>query len=361
MPRKFIKSADNKILLKFDDVKQVCICITPYALLQYFLINELDTCQQHTAYIFDESMNSSIKKKLPHIYFQNYFQKTFFNKIYRKCIRLYTALTRYIHYPFLKTAKIFAQDHRFFSLFIGNRPYSLLEDAPDVLSSVYRANSAVTLTRYKKSHSISGRLEQAIYGTPCIYTYGNNNQCSEFYLSKPIDSFVLEGKILHISSFQSMWEQSSSEKKKFILDIFDVTNEDMAILSQKPNIFFSQPLDSDFNINQDEYIKMLKSIFSKYDPSQLLIKVHPRDTFDYKHHFPNIYTYNKPINLQLLMLNGFSFKKAITICSSAVFELPEDIEVDWFGPSILPKTVIESGCLDAKLCPPRPYNQVCLN
>lgn len=358
MPRRIIKSTDNKISLTYNDVQQVCICITPYALLQYFLINELQICQQHTVYIFDESMNPSIKKKLPHIFFQNYFKESFFNKIYRKFVRIYTALTRYQHYPFLKTAKIFAQDHRFFSLFIGNRQYSLLEDAPNVLESVYRKNSAVEITRYKKIHSFSGRLEQAIYGTPCIYTYGNNNQCTDFYLSKAPDALVLDGKNVHINSFQSLWEQSSDEKKQFILDIFDVTNEDMVILSQKPFIFFSQPLDTDFNINKNEYFKILEKIFSKYDYSKLLIKVHPRDTFDYKRYFPNISIFNKTINLQLLMLNGLSFQKAITICSSAVYDLPQDIEVDWFGPSIHPNTLEYCG---KELCPPRPYNQVYLD
>lgn len=358
MDRKHISSEDGKIKIAYKDIEQVCICLVPYALLQYLLLNELDMCKHHTAYFLDESVNQSIKNNLPTIHYQNYYPSTFFNKVFRKIKRLYQVLTRYIRYPFLKHAKIYAQDARFFSILIGSREYGLLEDGPDFLSRVFSKDSIWQKDIEKRSHSLSGKIEKAIYGVPYVYKYGNNNQCKYIYSTKEINSPYLASRNICVNSFQSLWNSSSEEKRQFILDVFNVTPEDIYIFKQKPIIYFSQPLDTDFHIDTNQYVTILEKILSQYDHSQVLFKTHPRDTFNYEKYFPNIMFYRKPVNLQLLLLLGISFKKAVTTFSTAVYDLPEEIEVDWFGPSIHPNTLEYCG---KELYPPRSYNQVYLN
>lgn len=360
MPQKTLKSPNNEFIINYADVKQVCICCIPYALLQYLLVNDLQISKYHTAYFFDELMPQAIKHKLPHIFFQNMYPNTLFYKIYRKFIRLYKLLTRYKQYPFLKTATIFAQDCKFYSILIGSREYRFLADAPHFLSTINCETSPSKQFFNKKNHSVIGRIEQALYGTTYLYRYGNNPQCTHLYLTEPTDSPVIQNKIVHIDSFQSLWDKASEEKKKFILYVFDITEEDIQLISQRPIIFFSQPLDTDYNINKDEYLKFLNKILSKYNHSQLLIKLHPRDTFDYQHYFPDIKTFSKPVNVELLTVLGLSFKKAITIFSAAVFNLSENIEVDWFGMSVL-KNMIDETKINNSLHPPRSYNQVYLD
>ena len=109
---------------------------------------------------------------------------------------------------------------------------------------------------------------------------------------------------------------------------------------------------------EQEYADLLERIFSHYDYSQLLIKTHPRDHFNYVKYFPDIAVFDKPVNVELLSLFNFSFRKAVTISSAAVFSLPETIELDWFGPNIHPKIYAVSGSNETKL--PRSYNQMYL-
>ena len=89
----------------------------------------------------------------------------------------------------------------------------------------------------------------------------------------------------------------------------------------------------------------------------MIIKTHPRDTFNYQKYFPQIAVFNKPVNIQLLSLFDISIEKAITIYSSSVYELPENVKLDWFGPDIHPniKKYTGDNCI-----PPRPYNQMSL-
>ena len=141
------------------------------------------------------------------------------------------------------------------------------------------------------------------------------------------------------------------------MNIFGITRDDITLLEEKPIIFFSQPLIVDEIFVDEEYVELLKHIFSHYETSKIIIKVHPRDTFDYKKYFPELEVFSKPVNIQLLSLLNLAFEKAITIFSSAVFDLPDNIEVDWFGPDIHPniKKYMGENCT-----PPRPYNQMYL-
>lgn len=121
-------------------------------------------------------------------------------------------------------------------------------------------------------------------------------------------------------------------------------------------LFFSQPM-ADL-LSDQEYVELLEKIFSHYDRTQLLIKTHPRDHFDYRKYFPQVALFDKPVNVELLSVLNFSFKKAVTISSAAVFSLPESIELDWFGTGIHPKIYAVSGSNETKL--PRSYNQMSL-
>lgn len=355
MSRKQLQSADGSLVVPYENVQNVCICVVIYPLLQYLLLNDLETCKHHTAYILDESISAKIRGKLPAYTFPG-FPQTPFYKFWRKIVRTFQALTRDIRHPYLKTATIYAQDHDIVSILIGKHDYYLLQDAPNIYTALATDGCVQTMLKIKKQQSLWGKIETAIYGVPFVYHHGNNDQCKKILLTEENDSPVLKGKDCEVHGLKELWNSSSEEKKRFILDVFDISKSDLQQIQSRPIVFFSQPM-ADL-LTEQEYVDLLKKIFSHYDHSLLLIKTHPRDYFNYRKFFPDIEVFDKPVNVELLSLFNFSFQKAVTISSAAVFSLPENIELDWFGPNIHPKIYAVSGSNETKL--PRAYNQMYL-
>jgi hypothetical protein len=93
---------------------------------------------------------------------------------------------------------------------------------------------------------------------------------------------------------------------------------------------------------------------NNYDRGTLLIKKHPRETFDYKILFPDIPVFEKPIPIQLFDLLGVRFKRAITVFSSAVASFDYDIKIDWYGTEISEALLKNFG---SKRCPPPLYSK----
>ena len=355
--RKSIKSRDGKIEVKYDEVENVCICVVIYALLLYLLLHKLETIKKHTIYIFDESVAQNIRSKLPSVFIRTGYPHTLKYKIYRKFIRLYTALTRNIKHPYIKNANIYAQDGTFPAMLIGKNKYALLTDGPLFFTTNANEGSAYLEKFVKKSKSFVGKLEKLIYGTPFVANFGNNTQCSKIYLTEENESPLLKGKNVEIVSLKKLWNESEYDKKQFILNLFNISPKDIDLLNSYSIYFFSNPIVVDNILSKNEYFEILNKIFSKYDQSKMIIKTHPRDTFNYQKYFPQIAVFNKPVNIQLLSLFDISIEKAITIYSSSVYELPENVKLDWFGPDIHPniKKYTGDNCI-----PPRPYNQMSL-
>lgn len=356
MKKKSIKSQDGNIEVGYDDVTHVCIVGVIYALLQYLLLQDLDTIKNHTVYVFSEGVPLSIRTKLPSIFIRREYPKDFKYKILRKYIRLRTAFFRDFRRPYLKHASFFAEDGIFPATLIGKRPYELLLDAPNYFST--SENDGVCWTnRSKKMKSLRGKIERFIYGAPVVDLFGTNPQCTRINLTEDSDSSLLIGKNVAVNSMKELWDNSSKEKKSFITQLFDISDDDIRMFNNFPIIFFSQPLVYDRILDEDEYIELLRKAFSHYDLHKVLIKIHPRDTFDYKKYFPEVTVFSKPVNMQLLSLLNLPIKRSVTLFSTAVYDLPLNIEVDWFGVDIHPKIkkFVGKSCI-----PPRPYNQISL-
>lgn len=330
MSGKKITSLDKEITLTYDEVKNVCICVVLYPLLQYMLIEDLDAIRNHTLYILDETIPDEIQSRLP-TYTYHSSTTIPLKKLTRKFIRTFRALTRDLRHPYLKTATIYAQDHDLVSTLIGKHDYFLLSDGPDMLTRCCSEEGGNYQRYLQKANSFQGKIEELVYGTPFVHHYGNNKQCKRIYMTEENFAPIVQQKEVLVNSLQEMWSKASPEKRNFILHIFGVQKEDLNKLEDKPIIFFTQPLCDDQLLSRDEYLEMLVKIFNYYGHSQILIKTHPRDKFDYRKHFPDIALFDKPIIIQLLTLLNISFAKAVTLFSTAVLDLPENIQVDWLG------------------------------
>lgn len=306
-----------------------------HALLQYILLFDDDIVTKHTFYIIGYGVDRNVAEHLPSCYIGT---KPTGNKMsFRRTIdKILIRFFKYAKFPFLRTAKIYALDWGATPSFIGRREYSLLADCPLFMSHNMQPSSGEYVRQKRKQHSIMGRLEGLLYGKLAIMGHGDNSQCREIFLTEENVSPVLTGKLTHIKSLKEMWDNASEYKRNLIKTVFNVTNADVDVLNGRSIMFMTQALITDNILSEKEYVDLLKKIFSHYDNSQLIIKLHPRDKFDYKYYFPDIEVYNKPVNIQLLVLMGTRVSKAVTICSSSVNAFPETVDVDWYGVNIHP-------------------------
>lgn len=347
------RSYSNKEERDKGTITHVCVPATIYALLQYMLLFDDDIVFHHTHYFLTDTSTRLVCKKLKATYFKTTFTKDWKGRIERKFAKL-TYIFERRKYPFLKTAKLYANGHTA-TYWLGRRSYSLLADAPDFLTHNMNVDSLEYQRQRRRSKTLQGKLEMLIYGKPVVCFLGNNDQCEEVYLTEPNISPVLQGKKVHIDTLQHLWEKASDYKKQFIMEMFDLDSEVYALLLSKKIWFFSQPFTTDAQMTEEEYRDLLKKIIERYGEDKLLIKLHPRDKFDYGRYFPNIAKMSKPVNIQLLTLNKILPEKAVAICTGAVDCLPESVQLDWYGATAHPKILRFFG---DQLIPQRAYNSV---
>ena len=333
---KIVQSQDGKLNVRFDEVTHVCIAPTLYPLLQYLLLMDDDIVFHHTYFFLNEIIPDNVRNRLPHAYL-NYFGKKWTEKINRRLKKLRLRFFKYVDYPFLKKAEIFGYDLPYGSLCIGKRSYNLLPDAPNCLTLNSQYDSAEYIRMQKKANSLIGKMQRIVFGDLFVHYLGHNSQCKAIYLTEENTTPVLHGKDVHIQSLSSMWDNASANKKQFIMSLFDITENDIILLNSRPNLFFSQPMEKDCGLTEDEYKMVLSNIFSNYQPNSITIKTHPRDKFDYAKYFPDIVVFTKSISSQLLYLMGVTPKKLITITSTAIEGFPESIECDYYGGHVHPK------------------------
>lgn len=326
----------EKFGLRVEDITHVCIAPTLYPLLQYILLMEDDVAFKHTFYFVNELIPENVRTKLPSYYF-NYFDKEFTQKLSRRVMKLKLRFFKYTDFPFLKTAEIFAYDLPYGSLCIGKRPYNLLPDAPNCLTLNSQTNSQEFIRMQNHASTWIGKLQRFVFGDMFVHYFGYNSQCKAIYLTEENTTPVLEGKKVEVQSLSSLWEKASEMKKVFLMGLFDLTQNDIALVNSRPNLFFSQPLMKDCGLTESEYVTVLEKIFQNYPSGSVIVKTHPRDKFDYAQHFPDVVVFSKPISSQFLYLMGATHQRIITISSTAIEGVPETIECDYYGVHIHPK------------------------
>lgn len=143
-----------------------------------------------------------------------------------------------------------------------------------------------------------------------------------------------KNKNVEIVSMERLWQESSEEKKNFILNIFDLTPDELVVLQGCDVLLLSQPLAHDGYVTEAEQIEMTRRILAPYEPSRVLLKPHPRDPLKYAELFPEVHVWNKPTPMELLNLCGAKFKKVVTVNSTAALSFSYSVELDWLGKNL---------------------------
>lgn len=345
MKDKVFTSNDGAILLHSIHITHVCVAPCLFAFLQYLLLVDENTAKYHTYYFFTDVIPESIHRRLASTCYVREKDTNLITAVKKRLKKLHIAWFKSCTYPFLKTAHIFAFDFPVLCLYIGNRPYDLLSDAPGCITYNMQENSEEYRRQMKLSGSLLGKIQKLLYGDVYINYYGNNKWCKSIFLTEENISPILNGKDVHIQSLDSLWDAASESKRQFIMSLFDITDEDIKLLNSKPYLYFSQPLREDCDLTDKEFSELLRRLFAHYDVNNILVKTHPRDKFDYKAYFPDITIYSKPVNSQFLQLFGLKPKKVITFFSSAVESFSDTVECDYYGVEIHPNVYARYGAV----------------
>ena len=337
---------------KDNPITHVCICGSAYALLQYVLLQEEDIIKNHTYYILGSGIKSEIAHRLPYYTQFDTTPVSGVKKLRRVWYKLYLLCFSMFRFPFLRTARVYAQDYLYPIIAIQKRPYYMLQESPFHLMVNYGPDSHDYQRLRVHLNSCFGKLEQWMYGRVLLSFPGSTEQCKKILLTEENKSPLLEGKEYEVRSLQVLWNEATESKKKWIRALYDIADGE---LMTEPNIFLTQPLVDDGILTAAEYKELLEKIFAHYGKKDVCIKVHPRDTYPYATEFADMNVFSKPINLELLFLLEWKCSRVISICSTAVNYVSENTEVDWLGTEIHPKLLAYFG---NAIVPYRKYHKV---
>jgi hypothetical protein len=241
----------------------------------------------------------------------------------------YMIFKRRISWPFLFHAEIFGLD--FFWYLLRGLKFNYIEDCPNVLDIWETSSLYQNYLNATNSPLIKKWLRKLLFGEYYCFPVGTSKSVKAIYASSPNDKSYHKGKEHYVIDLKDLWDKSSTEKKNFIQGIYNISEEDFALLRSSSVIILTQPLCYDGIMSQDEQISIYRSMIEYYGAENIIIKPHPRDVTNYPEIFPNVKYLSKPIPMQILSLWGVNFEKVVTVNSSSALSFGKDADIDWWA------------------------------
>ena len=289
-------------------------------LLQYLLLSSPEEISE-TFFFFSGKHFGEIRKKIKN---HKYFIFHDLPRAVRCFLWLpywgYFILTKELHWNFIKKSNLFINDHLPWGCILGQRyKYNLLEDG-------------VALYMNPLPKGYWGKIRAWLLNPFPRGSWGMNDNCSTIHMTQSvsIDS-PLNKKKITVNSFKKLWNESSEEKRKIIIDIFDITAEDINCINKCENLILTQPFSEMNYMKTDEEISCLKKMIQTLELENIMIKTHPAEKKNYKKIFPQIDVYTKKTPMELFALLGCNFKKVITVSSTAAMIFKDNAEIIWYG------------------------------
>ena len=307
-------------------IRNICLVDTPYALSIYLLQMSMEDIKK-TLFFVGDAVNINITKKLPHyVLVKNQSARDDWK--YLSWLRISKYLKCW-SYPF---ANLYIQDHLYIaSQMIGPYQYTNLSDAPDCYS--IWEESPYQPSRPKPTRKLSKVIKFLLtHGPMYDLKYGCNGQCINRWVTSIADmeSKYIKGKNSQYIDAALLWKQADNQKRGFIKKVFGVSED----FSRRAidTIILTQPLREDCKLTNEE----MYAIYAPYinTRTNVAIKPHPRDKFDWKRCFPSVYMIDSYAPMQLLNYMGLRPKEAITVSSTAISAMPETTKKVFLGSKV---------------------------
>lgn len=316
---------------------RVCIPCSTYALTFYLLMSSKQEIE-NTCFFFSHTIPEPIRKKFSNVIFIDL--NDFWHRS-RYLLAPYTFIKRKIQWPFLDKADIYGLD--FYWDLLRGLKMNYIEDSPNVLDIWETSRLYESYQKGQKESTIKRKIKQWLFGKYYQCPVGTSSAVKAIYTSSPYNKPYHQGKSKIVIDLKQMWENSDTQKKEFILNIFNLTANDLQILKSRNVILLTQPYVEDKKMSEEQLISIYNDIINKYGTENVLIKPHPRDKRDYKHFFPNTILFNKSIPMQLLVLLGVNYKHIVTINSSSALSFGINAPIDWWAEKLDANIVRDEG------------------
>ncbi len=303
----------------------ILICDTQYAFLQYFLLMPFESFKD-TFFIFDNCFCPSIVKDLERMGLACHQQlyneiplqerssarlenKAYLGKIIKKLYDYYNGNLRFYGQDHVEVAEIIWNEE------LRNIPFILLEDG---------------LGNYVKKSEQRGRRSK--YMKPDEFLFGHNSRVQEIYLTgmwRIPNDIKRKVKILDL---RYLWEEKSIDEKQFFLDLYCIDQSVMDEISEKTVCYLGGPFSNFGLLPLEKELASYRKIISRFDPSELYIKVHPTGfNIDYPKEFPGISILMNPVPFEVIyFLTEKKLKTIASICSTAAMIVDENVEQLFF-------------------------------
>ena len=310
-----------------NKIRNICIVDTAYTLSLYLLYMPMSDIQA-TLFFVGGTINSTIRNKLPNVVYLSP----------DKCnwkTNLLFQIAKYFRWPCFLWSSIYAQDHIAYSdILIGRKNYTFIEDSPGTFSQLDSV-SFLRPSKHERGENFKRRFKYWCSHTSINgQTFGTNNQCVNRIITFPndVNTKYIKNKPYQLVSLTDLWNNSEEIKKEFILDLFSISKQTLVDASHVDLLILSQPFVEDCGLSTEEMINLYKPYIEKY--KSVVIKIHPRDKFDYKKYFPNVEIMNNQAPMQLLNAVGVVYPVALTVCSTALTAMPQETKRIYLGTKI---------------------------
>ncbi|WP_075557896.1 glycosyltransferase family 52 [Parabacteroides timonensis] len=204
----------------------------------------------------------------------------------------------------------------------------------------YKCEATVTQLVYRKRKPMISRL---LYGDlhPWLGLSGN---VQKIYLTGilPIPEIIADK--VEIIDLKQLWHQKDRKSQEEIKQLFLPADFDFSKMAGYDIFLLTQPFTefSSGNFSEQQKIEMYRKLLSGYDESKVIIKPHPAERTDYQYYFPTAMILDLCCPFELLFLMGCDIKKAISVDSTAIFNLDDSVEKVISGYDVTPALAAEA-------------------
>lgn len=318
--------------------RRVCIVDALYPLFLYLLYSTEEEVAD-TLFFFGRTIPESLAQQVGSFVYGTAFEPDDEGRRLDHRILISRLKFMLINLLCVRGRKVFAQDHLSFAeMLLCRRRYIHLEDAPgSYLAILERLKAAPAKPWTFRNYWLVGSLRGRFFGT--------NPQCVNRLITRreELDHPLTAGRRHEYVDLVARWQALAPARREWFLKLFGVTPEVLDLIRSFDVVFFTQPIQADCGLTDEEMKDVMEEVFRACGTCQILIKVHPRDAFDYARAFASVKVLRTSAPMQLLNFVCRPFRKAATICSTSVFMLPQTTEVLWLGTKIHQKIASRYG------------------
>ncbi|MCC7554236.1 MAG: glycosyltransferase family 52 protein [Methanobacteriaceae archaeon] len=305
-----------------NQLKRICAVDTVYSLFLYFLICEYN---EEDIFIFSGGIPLEIRKNINHIYFPNLKfiegYKLYKTNTIKGILKNIFGYLKYVLNIFrlrillsLKTlnkeVNVYGHGHVTFSyIFYEYENSFIIEDG---IANYYGL---------KKTPKLNKILEKilhflGIYIFSLKEGFGTHKNIKKVFLTKEYVPKEIKNKVI-IIDIKKLWNKKTGKEKEKILSNMNFDKNILTSLKSKKIILLTSPYSEENLLDFNTEITIYKNLLKKYNPQDVFIKKHPRETKNYKEIFPEIEVIENSFPVELLEIFEIKIEKILTISSSA--------------------------------------------